>query len=87
MLVQDQPKSHGMTTVFKDYGSECNMQPAKHTMKLVSPLVFQKPRWQSMNLKMHYTFVIAKKNETWPVDLDSAIENLWQTKLIISKLR
>ena len=30
-----------------------------------------------------------KKNQTWPVDLDSAIENLWQTKCdwIISKLR
>ena len=38
--------------------SECNMLPAKHTMKLVSPLVFQKPRWQSMNLKMHCSFVI-----------------------------
>ena len=34
-------------------------------------------------------FCDLKKNETWPVDLDSAIENLWQTKcdLILSKLR
>ena len=49
--------------------------------------MFQKPRWQSMNLKMHCSD--RKKNETWPVDLDSAIENLWQTKcdLIPSKLR
>ena len=31
----------------------------------------------------------SQKNETWPVDLDSAIENLWHTKCdwIISKLR
>ena len=66
----------------KQQCSGCNMLPAKHTMKLVSPLVFQKPRWQSMNLKMHCSFVIAKKkkNETWPVNLDSTIENLWQTK-------
>ena len=34
-------------------------------------------------------FFDRKKNETWPVNLDSAIENLWQTKcdLIGSKLR